>query len=160
MLGDRTRSRRVKSRVAVSVFLLLAISTAFVGGAPLAQADSPRVFEQVTPAGGGAYGVVSPQLQTEYPGTAWELLLGGEALKQHVEPLNFVSGDGSRVVYSSTGAIAGADPNGYEVFRASHGVAGWSTTWASLAGDTANSAHQSMKLRLPSVIWSSRYPAT
>jgi hypothetical protein len=102
--------------------------TAFVGSAPLAQADPPRVFEQVTPADGGAYGVVSPQLQTGY--LLNSIGLGGGSLAQHVEPLDFVSADGSQVVYSSTGAIGGADPNGYDMFRASRDISGWSTTWA------------------------------
>ncbi len=128
MLGGRTRTRGgPRVRMAVTASWLLAISTALVGGAPLAQADPPRVFEQVTPADGSAYGVVSPQLQTAYLPNG--IGLGGASLAQHVEPLDFVSGDGSQVIYSSTGAIAGADPNGYEVFRASRGVSGWSTTW-------------------------------
>jgi hypothetical protein len=96
-----------------------------------ALADPPRTFEQVTPADNGAYGVVSPQQQTAYPGTALGTVLGGESFGKHLEPLDFVSGDGTQVVYSSTGAIAGADPNGYDTFRASRGVSGWSTTWVS-----------------------------
>jgi hypothetical protein len=111
--------------------LLVAIALVIVGGAPSAFAGPPRAFEQVTPADGGAYGVVSPQQQTAYPGTTVEKTkLGPESIAAHLEPLAFVSRDGSQVVYSSTGAIAGADPNGYDMFRASRGISGWSTAWA------------------------------
>jgi hypothetical protein len=125
MHGERTRSRG-GSRVgmAVSASLLLAISSAFVGGAPLAQAEPPRVFEQVTPAGSTDFGFVSPQASTEFTP-------GGKATVGLVGAFLFSSTDGDQVVYMSPGDIAGAQAQGFELFRASRGPSGWSSSWAS-----------------------------
>lgn len=113
----------------VSVIVTLAIACTLAVLAPAAFADPARVFEQVTPPGSGAYSVASPQLRARYYESNYQVL-DPENLAQF-DPLEFVSPDGSHVVYSTNGAIAGADPNGWDLFRASRGAAGWSTQWVS-----------------------------
>lgn len=114
----------------VWVISALTIATTLAVPAPAAFADSPRVFEQVTPPGSGAYSVGSPQLGAQYYSGKF-LELDPENLAQF-DPLESVSPDGSDVVYSTkNGVIAGADPNVSGLFRASRGAGGWSTQWVS-----------------------------
>jgi hypothetical protein len=117
--GDRStpRPRGWRGFLVLAAILL----TLLVLAVPSALADSPRAFEQVSPADSGSYDVRSPQGCTLYFCPASQAFATGF--------MRFVSADGSRVVYTNTlNGVADGALNGVDVFAAFRGSAGWAAS--------------------------------